>query len=90
MSRRQRKTNNGITDFGALLEAIKEVKVDKKPKKTIARAYNIPKSSFIRYIQKFDKEIPDITEVSDYVLLQTIRKIASYTKTAMVWYTIDL
>lgn len=84
MSRRARKTDHGITDFDALLKAIKEVKVDKNPIKRTARTYNIPSSSFLRYIKKFDDEVPDITQVSDDVLMKIVKKVASYTKPSLV------
>lgn len=84
MSRRPRKTNHGITDFEVLLKAIKEVKVDKKPIKTTARLYDIPHSSFARYVQKFDVRIPDITQLNDTELAKVVKEIASYAAPSLV------
>lgn len=84
MSRRSRKTDHGITDYNGLLSAIKQVKINKKSIKATARDYNIPGTSFLRYIKKIDDEFPDITKVSDDELLKNIKRIASYSKLSMV------
>lgn len=74
----KRKTDHGVSDFDALMRAIKEIKVNNKPITTVARAYNIPKSSMFRYIQKLDAIVPDITELDDEELRSKIHEIASY------------
>lgn len=84
MSRRPRKTEHGISDFEALMKAIKQVKVDKKSKQSTAREYNIPRSSLVRYIAKLDATIPDITQVSDVELMKAIKAVASYCTPSLV------
>lgn len=74
----KRKTDQGVSDFDALMRAIKEIKVNKKPITTVARAYNVPKSSMFRYIKKLDAIVPDIAELDDDELTSKIREIASY------------
>lgn len=60
------------------MRAIKEIKVNKKPITTVARAYNVPKSSMFRYIKKLDAIVPDVAELDDDELTSKIREIASY------------
>lgn len=78
MTTRQRKTDRGVTDYVALIKAIKLVKCEGFSKIAAAEQHKIPKSSFYRYIDKLDEQIPDITKVDDNLLLKAVKKIASY------------
>ena len=82
-NRRQRKTEHGISDFDTFLNAIKAIKVEKKSIRSTAHDYSIDKSSLSRYVKKLDKEVPDITKVSDANLLVIVRRIGSYATTKM-------
>ena len=73
-------TERGITDYDALLDAIIEVVVNKKKIKTAARLYNIPHTSFDRYIKKFEQKFPDISEMIHDELLKNVKK------TYQQWY----
>lgn len=78
-SRRSRKTDRGVKDFGELLDAIKSIKIE--PKTSIRKAaasIGIPFQSLSRYVSKFDEQVPDITAVPDNDLLAIVRQIASY------------
>lgn len=85
-SRRPRKTDRGIMDYDALLNAIKAHIIEKKSKKSTANQFNISMRSFGRYLDKFKAEVPDITLVSDDDLLKVVRRIASYTTPKLVSY----
>ena len=85
-NRRQRKTEHGISDFDTFLNAIKAIKVEKKSIRSTAHDYSIDKSSLSRYVKKLDKEVPDITKVSDADLLVIVRRIGSYATTKMVFH----
>jgi len=84
MSRRERKTDHGITDHGILLEAIKAVKVEKRSVKSTASEYNINRTSLGRYITKFDAEVKDITAVDDSNLLKIVKRISSFSTPCLV------
>lgn len=83
-SRKPRKTDHGVNDLEALLNAVKAIKIDKKGLRATATAYKIPKSSLSRYIEKVDKEIPDIGAVDDEQLSTVLQDIASYTTPKLV------
>lgn len=76
--RRQRKTEHGVTDFDALLEAIKSIKINGISIRKAAAANNIPQKSMCRYVKKFDERVDDINGYSDDQLLPILRGIASY------------
>ncbi|KAL1516835.1 hypothetical protein ABEB36_000682 [Hypothenemus hampei] len=85
MSRYVRKTDHGITNFNALVAAIKDVKLANKSIRSTAKSYNIPKSSLARYIQKASVEIEDISAVDDDELLKLVKRVASYATPFMVF-----
>ena len=68
----QRKTEHDISDFDALLNAIKAIKIGKKSIRSTTRDYSIDKSNFLLYVKKLDKELPDITKVSDVELMAVV------------------
>ena len=55
-NRRQRKTAHGISDFDALVNAMKAIKIENKSIRSTGRDYNIDKSSLLRYVKKLDKD----------------------------------
>ena len=82
-SRRPRKTDRGVKDFEAVLDAIVSVKIKKKSLRSVANAFNLPRTTLLRHLNAFDAEIPDITKVSSEQLLEIVRRIASpYANTA--------
>lgn len=78
-SRRPRKTDFGIEDLDKLVEAVKQIKIHKKPTKTIARQYDIPAGSMLRYIKKFNEQVPDITARELKYVLSQIASVKSHT-----------
>jgi len=72
-SRRKRSTEHGITDCDALLNAIKDIIINKRSKKSTAATYKINRTSLLRYVAKFTAEVPDILTVSDDELLKVVR-----------------
>ncbi|XP_031637668.1 uncharacterized protein LOC116350086 [Contarinia nasturtii] len=84
-NRRERKTDHGVSDFDALLNAIKAIKIEKKRIRPTARAYSISKTSLTRYVEKLDKEVADISKLSDVELLAILRRIASYATPKLVF-----
>lgn len=78
MRRYKRKTDRGVSDFDALLIAIKEIKLNKKSIRSTAMKYNIPKSSLARYIRKINAEIHDISLFDDDELMKVVRRAAAY------------
>ena len=83
-ARRSRKSEHGIKDFEALLDAIKAIKISNKSRKSTAKAYNIDMRSLGRYVRKFDAAVPDITAVTDDELLEVVHQIASYATPSLV------
>lgn len=88
-SRRERKTEHGVSDFDALVKALKAIKIEKQSIRSTASDYGIDKSSLSRYVTKFDKELRDknlkqITDVSDAELMTIVRRIASYSTPKLV------
>ena len=83
-SRRKRKTSYGISDYEGLLNAIKEIKTEKKSIRSVADAYKIDRKSLGRYVMKFDAKVPDITTVPDVDLMIVVRRIASYAAPKLV------
>lgn len=69
-TRRKRKTSRGVSDYDELLDAIKDIKLYKKSVKSTATAHNIKRTSLLRYIAKFDAEVPEIENVDDAGLLK--------------------
>jgi len=84
MSRRVRKTNHGITDWNNLVATIKEIKVDHKSLRFTARAYNIPKSSLGRYVNKLNDANEDISTLDDDALLKLVKSVSSYATPSLV------
>lgn len=74
----KRKTGRGVKDVNALLQAIKKVKIDGAKPIPVAREYNIPKSSFVTYLAKFNRRVTDISDLTDDQLLNEIKNISSY------------
>lgn len=86
-SRRPRKSDRGVTDYNALLSAIKDIKVEKKSIRSTASAFKIDKSSLSRYVTKFDKIVSNIEDVSDADLLEIVHSIAFYSAPKQVQAT---
>lgn len=84
-SRRARKTDRGIKDFENLLNAVKEVKIEKKKILRVAKAYGIPDNSLGRYIKKLDDIVPDISAVPDDQLLKILKESTSYSHLVHVY-----
>lgn len=74
------KCRTGVTDFDALLKAVKDIKNEKMSLRAAAKAYNIPRTSLGRYMTKINTKIPDISVVDETKLLKELRSITSYTK----------
>lgn len=79
MKVRPRKTDRGIKDTRVLLSAIKEVKLQNKKYCTVAKAYNIPKSSLHRYLKRLDKDVADISQIGDDAFLTILTRCSSFT-----------
>lgn len=47
------------------IENYDKKKIDKKSKKSVSKAYNIPKTSMLRHLTKMDDRFPDISTVDD-------------------------
>lgn len=77
-SRRARKTEHGVTDFDALLTAIKLIKIGNISIRKAAASNGIPDKSLTRYTKKFDQQVEDIKNHNDEELLEILRGIASY------------
>jgi len=67
---RKRSTEHGITDYDALLNAIKDI--NKRSKKSTAAAYKISRTSLLRYVAKFTAEVPDILAAFDDKLSKVV------------------
>lgn len=74
----KKKTDRGVKDVSALLAAIKEVKIENKKPFSVAASYGIVYNSFKRYIQRFEKRIPDISQATYDKLMQVVLEISSY------------
>lgn len=81
---RKRKTEHGVTDFDALLSAIKAIKINNVPILRAALANNIPERSLNRYKKKFEEQVENIKDYGDEQLLEILQNIASYKKVSMV------
>lgn len=79
-----RKTTRGISDYDALLNAIKAIIVDKRSIQSTAKTYDIKRQSLSRYVKKFNAAVPDIAGVPDDDLMIVVRRIASYATNKMV------
>jgi len=64
-SRRKRPTEHDITEYDVLLNAIKNIIINKRSKKSTAAEYKISRISLLRYVAKFIAEVSDILTVSD-------------------------
>lgn len=74
----------GVTDFDALLKAIKEIKIDNKSLRATCKAYNIPRTSMSRYVGKLDAKFPDISAVNDAALIKELRSMTSLSERTQV------
>lgn len=77
-----RKTTRGISNYEALLSAIRAIIVDKL--QSTAKTYDIKRQSLSRYVKKFNTAVPDISGVPDDDLMIVVRRIASYATHKMV------
>jgi len=68
VSRRKRSTEHGITDYDALLNAIKDIIINKRSKKSTAAAYKISRINLLRYVAKFTTEILIFWQMCRYML----------------------
>lgn len=68
------KTHN----FDALLSAVEEIKIDKKSIRSVAAAYNIPKSNLARYIGKIDAIGLDISKLDDDEILHNLLNVTHH------------
>lgn len=72
-----RKTLHTSIDANSLIEAIKSIKVHKNSAYSVARAYNVPFKTLYRYIEKLDRQIPDVAAATDEQLLAFVQSITS-------------
>lgn len=82
-SRHSRKTQRGVIDHEALLDAIKSVNINKVSMRTAAAVNNLKLTSFHRHVAKFNAEVPDISAVPNDQLLEIVRRIGSYSNTGL-------
>ena len=61
--RRARKTNYGIEDMNALMEAIKKVRIEKRSVKSVAAAHGFNRQTLTNIVVEFDAAVPDISKV---------------------------
>lgn len=73
----KRKTNRGTTDKIKVLEAVKQVLFLKRPLKTVAVQYEIPRNSLRRYVEECRK-IEGFAEASSTDMLQHVAHVSSY------------
>lgn len=74
MSSPKKKSTKRKVDCDLMLAAIKEVKIDKKPARAVAREYNIPRSTLNDNMKKLNELLPDITAVDDADILEILRQ----------------
>lgn len=82
MSKKNKK-QTVVEDFDELLQAVKEVTVNKKILRATACAFNIPRSSLCRYISKLNM---DVANSSDDDLINRLKEIAAYKTSKLVIY----
>ena len=87
---RPRKSDRGVSDFDALLNAIKSIKISNVSIRQAAATNEIPYRSLARYKLKFDEVVEDIHDQSDEQLLNVLRDIASYKNVAKAQMVCDL
>lgn len=58
-----------------IVKAIKEIKLNKKKVRALARAFAIPKSNLSRYSNELDKTIENYDTVPDDILKQSVRRL---------------
>lgn len=91
MSAQKGKKTEDSVDFGILIQAIRDVKMNKKAAKPTARAYKIPKTSFYRYLEKVNAKYTDISRVDDVELMNCLRGItARGTKTVIIFVLLSI
>lgn len=73
-----KKKEDSTPDADHLLNAIKEIRIEKNTVQSVSTARKIPKSSLFRYLKKIDKEFPDISKATDEEILQTICSITAH------------
>lgn len=69
---RERKTDQGITDFAVLVQAIKQVKIARRSERSVAMEFNISLTTLRRHMEKLCDEIPDLSAVSDEHLVDVL------------------
>ena len=91
-NRRKRSTEHDITDYDALLNAIKDIIINKRSKKSTAAEYKISRISLLRYVAKFIAEVSDILAVSDELKIVPMYIIAfTYAQIAIpIWININM
>lgn len=64
-------------DCRSIVDAIKDIKKDKKSVFSVAKSHNIPYRSLYRYIEKLDKEIPDVLQATDQELVDFVESLGT-------------
>lgn len=85
---RPRKTDRGVSDYDALVRAIKDIFVEKKSIRATAVEYKIPRISLSRYLERLRKFDTDIATMSDDVLKSVLQKITGYAKSNQVYISL--
>lgn len=69
---------NELNNADMILEAIKDVHINKCSLRSAASAYTIPLSSLSRYMKKINDAIGDISAATDEELLATISNVTKH------------
>lgn len=74
----QRKTDHGNVDEDALIAALKAVKLANQSIRASALAFQIPRSTLQRHIDRFDETENDIITMTDAQLLDFVQNRQTY------------
>ena len=74
MSSKDKSRKSSDIDFNVLLDAIKRCLVDKKPTKSTAKMYAIPRTTLQRYVKKITEYFEDIEAADDGALFEFLRE----------------
>lgn len=66
-----KKRDGDLPKYDVLVQAIKEVKIENKPRNYVARCYKIPKTNLYRYIELLEEEEVDFSK--DDVLIDFVK-----------------
>lgn len=89
--RKQQKSKPEI-DLDALVQAIKDVKLNQRPIRSTAKNFSIPRTNLMRYIERLNDEVPDITAIPDSNLKDILLTYTARVPPLMVFqnYLFDL